>query len=137
MGKRGQLSLSFGMIFSIILIVIFIAVAIYAIIKFVGIQQMVQIEKFKIDLQEDITKMWQGPGGDSQEVSYYLPKKIDAFCFDGEDWYLESDTGIIGYEIEHLDTSELSRDFCINTIDGKVSMVLSKDYGEILVKITG
>ncbi len=133
MKKKGQLNLSFGIIFSIILIVIFLAVAIYAIIKFIDMQHMVQIEKFKSDLQEDITRMWQGSGGDSQIVEYFLPDKINKVCFDGEDLYFKSDKIIIGWEVEHL---ELGNDFCIENIDGKVSMTLSKDYGEILVKIT-
>ncbi len=84
MKKRGQLQISFSMIFSIILIVVFIAVAVYGIVKFLGIQECAETGLFKQDLQTSIDKAW------SSDSSYEifpknnpitLPKKIDYICF--------------------------------------------------------
>ena len=75
MNKRGQMNISFGMIFSIILIVVFIAFAFFAIQKFLDIQNSVQVGKFGADFQADIDKMWRGSQG-SQENKYFLPSKI-------------------------------------------------------------
>ena len=74
------MKLSFGMIFSIILIVIFIAFAIYGVKRFLGMQDTVQVEKFKADLQNDIDKIWKANQG-SQEREYFVPKKIYEVCF--------------------------------------------------------
>ena len=140
MKKRGQLKLSFGMIFSIFLIVIFLAFAVYAIIKFINLQQTIQIETFKNDLQEDIDAMWQSQQG-SREVEYVLPKKINGICFREDDYNnLELDSEKpIGADLEHINiTAIISEDnpYCIANVDGKISMTLIKDYGESLVKIT-
>jgi len=136
MKKRGQMKLSFGMIFSIFLIIIFLSAAIYAIIKFVGLQHTIQIESFKNDLQTDVNKMWQSQQG-SQIKKYYLPKKISEVCFAEDDYQnlmLISDTPIDGKNIEHIN---IESPFCITNIEGKVKMVLEKDYGENFVKIIG
>ena len=74
------MKLSFGMIFSIILIVIFIGFAFFAIQKFLGIQNSVQVGKFSNDFQLDVDKIWKGSQG-SEEKEYFLPKKITFVCF--------------------------------------------------------
>lgn len=133
------MKLSFGMIFSIILIVFFIAFAFYGIAKFLEIQDAVQIGKFADGLQADVDKMWRGSQG-SQEVEYSLPGKVDAVCFEDEEYnlVLESDEFIEGYEIEHLDMAEtLGGDerICFDNEDGKVSFTIKKEYGDNLVII--
>ncbi|GAH39661.1 unnamed protein product, partial [marine sediment metagenome] len=80
MKKRGQLKLSFGMIFSIILIIIFIAFAFFAVKKFLNIGTSAQIGKFKNDLQSDIDRIWRGSQG-SEEQEYFLPSKVKYVCF--------------------------------------------------------
>ena len=70
------MKLSFGMIFSIILIVVFLFFTFFAVKKFLEIPRSVQIGKFKEGLQEDIDSIWRGSQG-YQEVSYNLPKKIE------------------------------------------------------------
>ena len=132
MKKRGQMKMSFGMIFSIFLIIIFIAFATYAIIKFINLQQTIQVESFKNTLQEDIDAMWQSQQG-SREVEYYLPNKIDKVCFDEENRLsFTSEENFEEETLEHIDVD----DFCADNIDGKVSMTLVKDFGETLVRIT-
>jgi len=140
MNKRGQLKLSFGMIFSIFLIIIFLALAVYMIIKFINMQHSIQIEIFKNDLQVDIDAMWQSQQG-SREVEYYLPEKINTVCFTDNDYQnliFDSEKFTGGANIEHIDIDviTLEGDYCIENIGGKVSMVLIKDYGETLVRIT-
>ena len=139
MEKRGDFKLSFGMIFSIFLMVIFIAFAVYAITKFIDTQHTIQIEKFKDDLQNDVDAMWLS--SNSREVKYFLPDKITAVCFTDDEYELENmyfvSEEIIGGEfIEHLDLTSLVEDpYCIENINGEINFVISKDYGETLVRI--
>ena len=73
---KAQMKISFGMIFSIILIIVFIAFAFYAIKKFLDIQETAQIETFVNKLQGNIDKMWRSSQG-SEEIQYKgIPKKI-------------------------------------------------------------
>jgi hypothetical protein len=138
--KRGQMRLSFGMIFSIILIIAFIAFAFFAIRKFLGIQDAIQIGQFTDNLQADIDKLWRGSQG-SQEVEYFLPLKIKSVCFVDkgyENLVFQSKTFIEGKQIEHIDIEKITSkgDFCVENIKGKVKMTIQKDYGEVLVTIT-
>lgn len=157
------MKISFGMIFSIILIVFFIAFAFYAIGKFLDIQHSVQTAKFLDDFQKDVDKLWQGSQG-NQEVSYSLPAKIKAVCFTdysvnprGEniDLYEEmkmafydsenlffypsiSGAGLDANTIEHIDIAETTKDnnpLCIQTEDGRVKMSIKKDFGQLKVTI--
>jgi hypothetical protein len=77
---KGQMKLSFGMIFSIILIIIFIAFAFIAIKKFLALGDMAQTAKFVDSLQNDVDRAWKGTQS-SQEKEYFLPSKISYVCF--------------------------------------------------------
>ncbi|MEJ2267684.1 MAG: hypothetical protein P8X70_01260 [Nanoarchaeota archaeon] len=140
LNKRGQMKLSFGMIFSIILIIIFIAFAFYAITKFLELQDSVKIGQFKDNLQNDIDKMWKGSQG-TQEKSYVVPKKVKAICFVDDEYrnlVFESEHFIESEELEHLDIEKTlagEDSLCIENIKGKVSLTLKKDYEDILVRI--
>ncbi|MFH1325670.1 MAG: hypothetical protein ABIH49_02795 [archaeon] len=162
--KRGQIKLSFGMIFSIILIVLFISFAFYAIGKFFDVQNSVQVGKFSNDLQNDVDKLWKGSQG-SQEQEYLLPTKIKYVCFvdyginDGarganRDFYSEyeriyenenmffypfgSSEGSDFVEIKHLSIekiTETNNPLCFENLKGKVALTIKKDFGEALVTI--
>jgi hypothetical protein len=143
MKKGGQTQISFGMIFSIILIVIFIAFAVYGITKFLGVQRYAQVEKFKSDLQTDIDKMWRSTQG-SQVVEYILPNKIKQVCFaDGEFenmYFVPLDSDYKGVILENIDIgntvkSKTTKKLCIDNSNGKVSMTIKKAYLENLVTI--
>ena len=54
MKKRGQLQISFGMIFSIILIIAFVALAVYVIMIFLDTGKCANTGLFKNDLQQEI-----------------------------------------------------------------------------------
>jgi len=139
--KTGQMKLSFGMIFSIILIVIFIAFAFYAIRIFLGIQDEMKIEQFGNGLQTDVDKMWKSSQG-SQEVEYLLPSKIESVCFSDDEYQnliFHSEEFVGGKKIQHIDIEKITEDenpFCVENIKGKIKMIIKKDYGEALVTIT-
>ena len=143
MKKRGQVKMSFGMIFSIILIVIFIAFAIYGIGKFLSLQKSITANQFVSNLQDDVTKAWE-PGSvqTSVQKSYDLPNSISGICFRNNednlifidpDGYVKS-----GVNIDHLNISAMTSqgNLCFNNTDGKVSFTIKKDLGETLVTIT-
>lgn len=139
-GKKAELNLSFGMIFSIILIVVFLAFGFYAIKKFIDIQKTVQIEQFKSDFQNDVDAMWKSPKG-SQTLEYPLPTKITAVCFTSEGTHnlkFSSNEIIDEDSIENLDIVNITAGedpYCIENIKGKVSFRILKDYGETLVRV--
>jgi len=139
--KRGQMKLSFGMIFSIILIVIFIAFAFYAIQKFLGIQNTVKVGQFVDSLQSDVDKAWRSSQY-SQKVEYFLPTKVEEVCFEDNEYenlVFHSRDFIEGRKIKHINITKITEDkdpFCIETTKGKVEMTIKKDYGEALVTIT-
>lgn len=150
--SKAQMEIGFGVIFSIILIVIFIAFAAYAISKFLEMQNFAKVEKFKSDFQDDIDKMWKSTQG-SQEVQYYLPKAIKQVCFmqeqkdpmtsKSENMYFVP-TGFSPYLIQDVDITKtiapsttVPKTLCINTTsDGTISMTIGKAYNEDQVTIT-
>jgi len=139
--KRGQMKLSFGMIFSIFLIIIFIAFAVYAITKFINLQKTIQMKSFAENLQSDVTNMWSSPRG-SQEETYSLPNKVEAVCFTNNEFHnlMFRSSDILEEEnIAHLDIARITMDedpYCIPNINGKVKLIISKDFNEDLVIIT-
>ena len=137
MNKRGEMHLSFGMIFSIILIIFFIAFAFYAIQKFLGLQDTIKIEKFADDLQRDVDTVWQSSQA-SQEFEYFIPKKIEAVCFTGDEFenlVFESNDVILGKKIEKISLGTQDR-VCFDNDEGKVKIKLSKNFGENLVTVS-
>ena len=140
--KRGQLDISFGMIFSIILIIIFLAFGFYAITKFLELQKSIQINAFSNNFQNDVNTMWKSSQG-SQTVNYQLPTNIKSVCFystsEFENLKFTSSQVISGKKISNIDIAKITKDespFCIQNIKGKVSMTIVKKFGETLVTIT-
>lgn len=160
--KEGQLKLSFGMIFSIILIIIFLTFAFFAIKTFIGVQDTASAGKFVNDLQNDIDIIWKSAQS-SQQESYSLPSGTEMVCFvdflvvaNGENSaiYNELKKSYYGSEnmvfyprtvqpdsakIENIDIAEITKNsnpFCLDSVQGKVSLRLSKDFNDALVKIT-
>ena len=163
MNKRGQMKLSFGMIFSVILIVIFLAFSVFAIQKFLEIQDAAQVSKFSSNLQEDIDKIWRGSQG-SIEKEYTIPKGVTYVCFtdyssgkkgkyivvydsllqtyfEKENFFfypLGSGLGLNSKEVKHIDlekTTENENPFCIENLDNKLKLIIKKNFGEVLVTI--
>jgi len=163
-GRGAQMQLSFGMIFSIILIIVFIAFAIYAIMKFLDLQEGVQVGQFFNDLQNDVDKMWKaGQGSSVQE--YRIPSSIPYVClvdfnsikkginqdkydklkmafyeFENLIFYpVGSGAGIDSYNLKHVNISQITKTenpLCIENIKGKVKMTIGMNPGDSLVAIT-
>jgi len=135
--KRAQMKISFGMIFSIILIIVFLAFAFWGIKKFLGIQEETMVLQFKSDLQDNIDKLWEGPQG-QQTLEYKLPKKIEGVCLKEDDYenlYFEPKGKFIGTTIEHIDWDNTG-ELCFEDKEGIVEITLTKDFGETLVTIS-
>ena len=157
------MKLSFGMIFSIILIIMFLSFSFFGIKKFMDLGNSAQNAKLKDSIQSDVNKIWQGIQG-SQTVEYFVPSKTDALCFvdfsqgmigSSQSVYDElerafygaknlftypADLGATGsFEIKHIDLDKITQSqnpFCFEKENGKIKMVLKKNFGESLVTIT-
>jgi len=114
--KKGQMNISFGMIFSIILIIVFLGFAFLAIQKFLGFQNDVTEKKFYDALSQDVNQVWTSTKA-SKEVEYIIPRGITQVCFK---------------TIDHLNITKI---ICIDTINGKVNFLLEKSYGENFVEV--
>ncbi len=164
MKKRGQIEMSFGMIFSIIMIVIFISFAFYAISKFLDVQNSTSVGSFVTDFQADIDKIWKGSQG-MQEKTYSLPEKITHVCFidyassprgqqqtfyhELEQNYYESENiffypigaaqGLNAKEMKNIALNKTVIDenpLCFENEEGKVTFIIKKEFGEALVTIS-
>ena len=78
--KSGQIQITFGMIFSIILIVAFVGAAFWGIWQFMKINKCAQAGIFKTDLQHKIDVAWNAPSSDDF-FNGTLPSKIQYVCF--------------------------------------------------------
>ena len=161
--KHAQMQLSFGMIFSIILIIAFLGFAFYAIKTFLAFQNDAKAAKLIDDLQSDVNRIW-GSSVSSQPHEYVVPSSADFVCFidfssgakgENDGFYPELEkvnygsenlafypvkfTGFESKEINHIDIAETTTEenpLCIKTSNGKVSLSLKKDFGEALVTIS-
>ena len=141
--NKGAMELSFGMLFSIILIIIFIAFAIYGIAKFLNLQKNIQTKTFVNNLNFDIDKLWKSQG--SQPVTYAVPINVERVCFSEDEFEKDIDMEIRGqksivtYDIIHAKLSEeLSKGAgsnCVLAEKGKIALQLEKEYRETLVTI--
>ncbi|MEK6829197.1 MAG: hypothetical protein AABY15_03645 [Nanoarchaeota archaeon] len=152
------------MIFSIILIVVFITFAFYAIGKFLDIQKAAKTGQFIQAFKSDIDQMWRSSQG-SQVVEYSLPSSVEQICFadfnstktgakqslygDLKFVYFKDEnlffypTGSAGAvdstKINNIDLIEItSREnpYCITNLKGKVKMTIKKGLDEALVTVT-
>ena len=150
MEKRGQEQLSFGMIFSIILIIFFIVFAFYAIQKFLVIGNTAKIAGFTGQLESDIDKMWRGieyicfadynAVKKGPKTSFY--DELNQVYFESENFFfypVGSSEMLNSKEIKHIDIEKITKDenpYCIKNIEGKIEITIKKDFGEALVAIT-
>ena len=137
MEKKGQMKLSFGMIFSILLIILFIIFAVYGIQKFLTFQKEVKYKTFVDDLQNDVDKMYKSSQG-SKQVTYSLPTDTRSICFINPDngfdnLIFKSKKPRVNESIEHI---IISNEVCIRNFDGQVKFLLEKNFGESLVRVS-
>ena len=159
------MKLSFGMIFSIILIIIFLVFAFYVIGKFLDMKGSVEAGKFIGSLQTDVDKMWKSSQGSySNPDGYFLPTKVEAVCFadylsdkrgkdsdkyrtlkqsyDNEQniffYPVGSGQGLDSAKIEHLNIEKITENrnpFCIESSKGKISLTITKNFDDSLVVV--
>jgi len=163
--KKSQiLGIPFNMLFAIILIIIFLAVAIYAIVMFLNLRKCADTASFKYDLQQEIDRAYSSDEA-SNEISLNLPSAIEKVCFidlnkeskgkDKEKYSALKKTGLVNVNmffyplknacgnqktglISHINISEITKQdnpYCLENTDGKVKIRLEKSTFEALVKI--
>ncbi len=157
--KRGQLEISFGIIFSIFLIIAFIGVGIYAITYFLNLSECAEIGLFYQDLDERVNKAWTSEL--TREVfSGSVSSDIESVCFGS----LEGNPG--KYDEEHqaisrifrfsednvflfppekgcgqdsasfnLKNAQAEEFFCVPVVDKKVDVRLTKESFDALVNL--
>ena len=80
MGKRGEIYISFGMIFSVILIIAIIGVSFYAINYFLNLGKCAEISLFYQGFQNEIDEAWSSEIVKTTFVGK-LPVEIESVCF--------------------------------------------------------
>jgi len=164
--KKGQgvMGLSFGVIFSIFLIIFFVIIAFIVINSFLKTQKCAQIGIFKDDFQNEIKKAWNSP----KQISTFkgrLPSNLDYVCFAnlsqqikgiyneiGEDISIyegenanmflhpiEKTCDIPYHNIRYLDMETIisSRNpYCIEVEKGNIDIEIQKELGDRFVRIS-
>lgn len=161
-GKLGQIELSFGVIFSIILIIAFIAVAIYAIMMFLSTKKCAEIGLFKNDLQEAVNAAWNGEETNT-DFKRSLPVSLDFACFidttkpEKGNYHYYNNVTALGknfnmffwpiknackgqgtFNIEHINLEKITESknpYCIQNVNGKTTIKIEKRFSEMLVKL--
>lgn len=158
--KRGQIQMSFGMIFSIIIIIASIGVAFYFIQKFLDSSDCVVLGDFKSKLQKDIDSAWRSPVAQKKFIGS-LTRGIESVCFgsvadrsvgtyqeeyDEFQHLVDSDKNLFLYpsneacngraaEIK-LNNVDASGFFCKKVVNGKVELnIVKESTTELLVKV--
>jgi len=166
-GKRAQqvFGMSFGVIFSIILIVFILVVAGIAINHFLNLKKCTQIGLFIEDVQADIDKAWNSQKY-IDKADYSLPSNLEYVCFanlsnsvhGGEiENKVYSDIGI--YELskgnmffyprekacnmpyinlKHININAITKiknPYCIPIKGGKITFNIEKEFNDALVTI--
>ena len=161
MRKRGQLQISFGMIFSIIIIIATLAVAGFILSRFMNLSTDVSCKLFYRDLQNDITKAWQ-EDTISKTFTYTVPSSVEEVCFgnatesvlqvkdkerfDEFSFYARPRSnlyfyprldgckdGEFTYILEHMRPEGF---FCTPVKNGKISVKLMKTLSDKLVRLS-
>lgn len=160
--KKGQIQLSFGMIFSIIIIIATVAVAFYIISHFLSLNKCTQISFFYDDLQKTVDRMWTSDAA-SQTLSVDMPGDIESVCFGTlnqvaatgfkdeqdalKDRYIKIDKNVFIYPsrkacdgnlgyfgLKHAQTAG-NQFFCVPVKNGKLNLKLSKGNFDALVTV--
>ncbi len=142
--KKAQNKMSFGMIFTVFLIAVFLAFAFFGIRSFLGSVDESKILKFKKELQDDIDGVWNDLGRSSQPQEYYVPDKIIKICInqtsDDNNFYIHYENKDFPEESElnHLNmekTLDGKQGICFENKNGKIEMRMKKSSGEQTVTL--
>jgi|SRR3989344_4556923 len=163
--KKGSIEISFGMIFSIIIIIALIGVAVYAITAFLKFSSVAQMGLFYEEFQNNVDDVWSS--ATTNRIFYFsMPSSINFVCFgsiannidagrynsqlkalrDVSSGFQQQNTNTFLYppekakdlafkKIDKIDTSSLGEFDCFEVKSGKVGIRLSKGEFESLVKV--
>ncbi len=160
MNKKGQIEISFGIIFSIIIIIATVAIAFYFIQKFLSSSDCVTLGDFKSKLQNDIDDAWHSPIA-QKKFTGSLTSEIESVCFgtiadrvpgtyakeyaelqsaidNGKNLFLYPGNKACSgkaaqLKLEHVDSSGF---FCKKVVDGKIDLNIIKESAtQSLVKV--
>jgi hypothetical protein len=152
------MKLSFGMIFSIILIIFFVGFAFFVIGQIFKGKCDTDIGLFFDELESRIDDSWRGTRG-STPFKQSMCDEVEAICFvDFNEqasvreeayfefslydntgmnvflWPTEASKQFVGFQLDHLNISSTTineNPYCIINKDGKVSLVIEKNFGEV------
>ncbi|MEM4182096.1 MAG: hypothetical protein QXX68_03035 [Candidatus Pacearchaeota archaeon] len=79
--QEGPMGMSFGVIFAIFLIIVFIAAAFYGIRHFLQLSKCTQIGNFYDSLQRKVDEAFYSSSVENVEFKINLPKEIEKVCF--------------------------------------------------------
>ena len=161
--KRGQFQLSFEVLFSMILIAVFIFVAFYVIYQFLDINKKIETGIFIDDLDNKIERLWKTSGGKEKTLSVKLNEEgITHVCFfnftSGKEgiwneqykdisrksrasnnfyFYPRRFAQVDSAKINRIDMSSFEENpYCVPNNEGSFSFKLEKDITDNLVKIS-
>lgn len=157
------MQLPFGMIFSVILIAVFIFVAFFVIRHFIIQKNCTEIGLFIKDFRDKADEVWTSAQTEEDVLSNFLPSGIEKVCFadlnassrgNGNASMLKEfkkqqrknmffyparqSCNMPAHLIEHLNIDAITSNenpYCIENKDGNVKIKLSKGFYEALVKV--
>ncbi|PIZ82639.1 hypothetical protein COX97_03745 [Candidatus Pacearchaeota archaeon CG_4_10_14_0_2_um_filter_05_32_18] len=158
---KAQIDISFGMIFSLILIAVFIAVAIFAIKAFLEQKKSISEGIIVRDLQTEVDRIWRSSQGETNyKFERRISDKITHVCFYDREKQISGGFQDMGKELKRTGSSEANlyfypvresslesakidninmvlsmNPYCIPTEGGFIEITLSKDIGESLVRV--
>ena len=152
--KRGDISLSFGMILSVIIIAAILGVAVYVLIQFLGLKECTELGLYSRDLQTRVDSAWSADSTERQKFTGAVPSGVEKVCFgnlsagrnapeyrelrnyQGEDvnlfFYPALDCELTAIKIEHATVRNF---YCVNVESGKAALELNKGSFESLVRV--
>ena len=159
--KKGGFEMSFGMIFSILLIIAFVFVSFYVIKVFLGIKNCGELGRFYEELQASIENAKKSPET-SQKITSLLPTSIEYMCIvdlnesgKGQRSGLYEELllvnrnfavypktkckGLGGIDLKYANIAGITQSenpFCIKVEGGKISLRVEKTLYEKLVRIS-
>lgn len=162
--KKGVMEISFGMIFSVIIIIAIIGVGVYAITTFLQIGKSTQIGLFHEKFSETVEEIW-ASAITNRVVSFSISNSIEYVCFgslesgsggryaaqftklrEHSSGFEQQNTNMFLYppdkaedfaykKAEKVDLSSLGGFDCFSVEDGIVRIRLSKNEFDSLVKV--
>jgi len=162
---QGTMEMSFGMIFSIILMIFFVVVAFLVIRAFLSSADCAKVKIFVDDFQTEVDKTWHSQQDDS-EFKGNLPSGMQYVCFSNLTNSFRGEFKPIGEELEiydvygsnmfffpegkscemphhsvkHLNTAnsiKTMNPLCIPVVKGKIIIKIKKGFNEKLVSVVG